>query len=134
PEKPLSTASATSRLLTKYNPSQVHRAYVLESAYGGRPTSMASRPSPFCRSGELSLRGMVTREGSTTIERSSALHGARDMSIRVHCRTGSVAPRICTGEFKQEILPRAGPAGLISPPVLGELSRLSTSEFEVHRV
>src|SRR5215471_15403696 len=78
---------------------------------------------------------MVTREVSTTVERSPALHGgARDMSICVHCCTGSVAPRIDTGEFKQEILPRAGPAGLISPPVLGELSRLSTSEFEVHRV
>jgi deoxyribodipyrimidine photolyase len=45
--------------------------------------AMASRPSPFCRSGELSLRGMVTREVSTTVERLSALHGARDMSIRV---------------------------------------------------
>src|SRR5215467_8685540 len=78
---------------------------------------------------------MVTREVSTTVERSPALHGgARDVSIRVHYCTGSVAPRIGTGEFKQEILPRAGPAGLISPPVLGELSRLSMSKFEVHRV
>src|SRR5215472_12089594 len=103
--------------------------------------SMTRRPwrldhPPSAGAVKLSLRGMVTREVSTTVERLPALHGgASDMSICVHCGgTGSVAPRIDTGEFKQEILPRAGPAGLISPPVLGELSRLSTSKFEVHRV
>src|SRR5215470_18027337 len=102
--------------------------------------SMTRRPwrldhPPSAGAVKLSLRGMVAREVSTTVERSPALHGgARDKSICVHCCTGSVAPRIDTGEFKQEILPRAGPAGLISPPVLGELSRLSMSKFEVHRV
>src|SRR5262249_24384606 len=54
--------------------------------------AMASRLSPFCRSGELSLRGMVAGEGSTTVERLSALHEcARHEHLRslVHRQRGA---------------------------------------------